>query len=391
MPKMTTTTVLGFAVAAFAAAAPADLITPSNCVASKVFKYSTYPLQTCTNLINNAGLSGPPYNELSTHGNSADNTWGCSAVSWDLSGEWVAFDLGANYDLTNAWIWNFNQAAGTYRGIKTFDIYVSTNMAGAYTRVGTSSFSLTQAGGGDEPAQNVAFSAQGVRRVQFRGIENFSLDGYNLLGLSEVKFGGTRAAAQSTERLFKPVAAADLQGHWSDLDGSKLIDGSGYFMSYYTGSGGYSWRIPDETMAADCRHNVTQGSDIWLSNTLISNAAVVFDLGTNVDLSAGLIWNYNQTGWTPRSIRSMNVSVSGVGTNGPFTPVTGSPFTLAQATGWQEEPAQRVSFSAANVRAVKFTVNSNWGDPDGVGLSEVRFAGRLHVPPKPNGTLVSIW
>jgi hypothetical protein len=361
------------AVAVFAAwdkRACAELIVPSNATASSALNSGGIILS-ASNLINNTGLSSPPYNQSSSHDANYWNMWLSPAAG--ASGEWVTFDLGANYDLTNAFVWNYNQPGGTAGGVQTFDIYVSTNIVGAYSRVGSTSFTLNQAGGGAEPCQTITFTASRVRRIKFLVQSSYGAYGP---GLSEVKFGGTLSANRSGDRMISPTAAAaSSQGH-SQMPAANLINGSGLLP--YT----------DRHLVADSTHGNTY-SDMWLSLNEVSTAWVVFDLGTNYTLSGAVIWNYNQAIALTRGVQTFDLYVSGVGTNGPFSLVAGSPFSLADGGGTTKEPSQSIPLAATKVRAVKLVVRSNYGLTD-VGLSEVRFAG-YPSPPPPSGTLIHIY
>ena len=118
-------------------------------------------------------------------------------------GEWVEFDLGGLYDLTNVNVWNFNERYPTYgmlpenvnhgRGVKDMNILV----AGADHVFGPfSNVTLNEAGDGAPIFDIVPLVAPGVQYVKFDILSNLNSDWVGTLpyepyvGLSEVMFHG---------------------------------------------------------------------------------------------------------------------------------------------------------------------------------------------------------
>jgi subtilisin-like proprotein convertase family protein len=103
----------------------------------------------------------------------------------------IEFDLGANYDLTGAHIWNFNGAGVVGRGVKDVQILVSSSTSGPFTPLTTTLFDR----GTDAPgleAQIVPLTgATNVRRVRFAIQSAWSGQANEYVGLSEVRFQGT--------------------------------------------------------------------------------------------------------------------------------------------------------------------------------------------------------
>jgi len=119
-------------------------------------------------------------------------------------------------------------------------------------------------------------------------------------------------------------------------------------------------------------------TSMWLSSTgLITNEWAEFDLGTELQLKAAAVWQYNQSqqhngdpfDFMTRGVKRMTIYTAG--NNKSYTEY-GS-FQMAKALGTAEEPAQILKLEADGVRYVKFAVNKNWGDGNMVGLSEVQF------------------
>ncbi len=213
-----------------------------------------------TNAINNSGLSGPPYDLASTH------TWGENNLTWQtntntVDGNWIAFDLGGSYNLTDAHVWNYRQGdlsnwAG--RSMKNIDVYVSsleTPVLPTYATVsGTtvtqgqtiSDANLLALGGGDdwtrvidnhtllrvsttgspEPVQSFGLAANNARWVLIRVDGGIGTGNYgdssssDRTGLFEVKFtAGTGTNPYDTwAGNFAPADLSD-QGGDNDNDG----------------------------------------------------------------------------------------------------------------------------------------------------------------------------
>ncbi|MBV5333131.1 discoidin domain-containing protein, partial [bacterium] len=103
---------------------------------------------------------------------------------------------------------------------------------------------------------------------------------------------------------------------------------------------------------------------------------VEFDLGAAYDVENALVWQLAQANLTARGVQTFTISVAG--TNQVFSTYA-TDKRLNIATGALQEPVQVVPLTARDVRYVRFTVQSNFGDQY-VGLSEVRFEGVLSGP-----------
>ncbi len=124
----------------------------------------------------------------------------------------MEFDLGANYDLTAAHIWNFNAAGFTGRGVKDVKILVSSSTSGVFTYLTDKVF--TQAtGAADLPAQVVPLiGATNVRRVRFEILTAWSGQLNEYVGLSEVRFQGSAPAITVAGTNLGPIPDSDPGG-----------------------------------------------------------------------------------------------------------------------------------------------------------------------------------
>lgn len=155
------------------AALPANTVTPVSAVAS-----SSHFTVSADNLINNSGLNGD------LHGGNWSDMWikeGTYPV--DTTAQ-LTFDLGQQYNLGSALVWQYNSDIDYNRGLKDFYIQVS-NDGVNFTTVGDLR-TLTRSNGGDIAAQVVDFSAS-ARYVRFDILTNYDQQ-WPWVGLSEVKF-----------------------------------------------------------------------------------------------------------------------------------------------------------------------------------------------------------
>ncbi len=118
-------------------------------------------------------------------------------------------------------------------------------------------------------------------------------------------------------------------------------------------------------------------SNMWIADRDDIHPTLTFDLGGVYDLTAADIWQYNVPGVFGRGVQNFTIAVSSDDVN--FTQVASA--TLTESSGGNI-PAQVVPFSGTG-RYVRFSVQSNYGDPQFAGLSEVKFEGTLAVTADP--------
>ncbi len=114
-----------------------------------------------------------------------------------------------------------------------------------------------------------------------------------------------------------------------------------------------------------------QGGTMWSSEQQkpIDQQWVSFDLGAARGISAVLVWNYNESGWTARGMKQCTIAVSNDGKDWRPAGV----FTLKEGSGGASEPAQSLVLTAGTRgRHVRISAVNSYGQ-DAVGLSEVRF------------------
>ena len=125
----------------------------------------------------------------------------------DGIGEWIAFELGAAYDLTGFHLWNYNETWGddsqieAERGIQVATVEYSTDNAANWTLLGNMTF-LQAPGSSDYTGDDYAFAGTllGVTDVRFTVVSNFQ-SSPDRSGISEVRFIGTPVPEPATMAL----------------------------------------------------------------------------------------------------------------------------------------------------------------------------------------------
>lgn len=182
-----------------AVSAQADVITPVSVTPSSEFAAAI-------NLINGSGLDGVGPVEDQLHNNDENSMWQSFSFVSSI-GESVTFELDANYDLSDAIIWQYNGLNGfglpePDRELDEIELAVSPDLVSGFTSIGTFNLAAAQdqtAGGFNEPAQEFALAgASNVRRVMLtiNSVQGGMDDG--TAGLSEVRFRGTLVPEPAT-------------------------------------------------------------------------------------------------------------------------------------------------------------------------------------------------
>ena len=155
------------------------------------------------NLTNNS-LMSVPYDVTATHApnNDAFGMWHAKAWSVDPNPT-VTFNLGGAFDLEGMHIWNGNQAlnaAHIQRGVKDFQLLISTDGGGNFTLLGTYSLTVSPLPAQAISAQNFDLRGRnGVTHVRIRVLSNHHPSNDDYSSLSEVMF--TAASAPETFKL----------------------------------------------------------------------------------------------------------------------------------------------------------------------------------------------
>jgi len=338
-----------------AASAADAIITPVSATASSNYGSTPY-LYGPQWLIDGSGLTGTGRAATHTNLNQTNLFWH-SNTSISVPAQWLEFDLGDTYNVSNALIWQLAQSGLTSRGVQTFTMSVAGEDR-IFTTVSTTNLNIAT-GSANEPVQIRPLVANEVRYVKFAINSNWGASG--IVGLSEVRFEG---ALVIPVPLIVPVSVKASTYYSSGYAPKWMIDGSGL-------SG---------TSRRATHTNLNQTNLFWHSDgSAVSSQWVEFDLGAPYEVTNALIWQLTQSSndHTNRGVREFTIKVADPDRN--FSTFSTNN-TLNIVTGLANEPVQVVPLTAKNIRHVRFEIQSNFGGQY-VGLSEVRFDGLPWTPP----------
>jgi len=141
--------------------------------------------------LSSGGTSGDILTE--THNNAATDSVSHFLSNGPVANEVLTFDLGATFDVTEIYLWQYNRTQFN-RGIINFDIAFSTDGGSSFTSpVAASSLGITDfvigTIGGVASVQQRSFNSvqSGVTAIQFSNIQTGGST--SIIGLPEVRFG----------------------------------------------------------------------------------------------------------------------------------------------------------------------------------------------------------
>ncbi len=310
-------------------------------------------------MINGSGMTGEGRSGTHTNANERYLFWHSNGTT--VSDQWAEFDLGREYYVAYALIWQLAQDNVSLldRGVKDFTI----RLAGedhVFTDFSSETMTMAVLGEANVPAQIFAVGELGVRYVRFEIDSNY---GDQYVGLSEVRFEvSAPPPIDGVFTLAPQVATAS----------TFYSDGTGYGPQFMVDGSGMTG---NNRSATHTHLNATKL--FWHSDgTTVSNQWVEFDLGNIYTITNALIWQLAQSNLTARGVQDFDIDVAG--TNHVFTSYsTGK--TLNRATVDPDQFCQIIPLYTQDVRYIRFDINSNFGDTY-VGLSEVRFEVILPEP-----------
>ena len=415
-------------VLGIAGAASAALITPTGVVATTLGG-GYEPINT----INGSGLTGTGASATHGNGSGSGTMWLSNQTMSHGVGQIITFDLGGLYNLSAAYIWQYNQWPGNdalHRGIQQYDIFVA-GADGIFPGAPLIADATLTLGnpGGSISAQVQALTATGVQFVRFRVDSTFPQATGDVAGLSEVRFESAAASASDIpepatlallglavtglggyirrRRTAQPArnshtntrrstTRAHVQLVWIGIMVLAVAGGVqaglvlpvGATASSVDGIGG--WNPGNQylpTYVADRSglsgsplgnpsntHAGGSGStSMWLPAGDVGQW-ISFDLGAGTgsgyNLNAAYVWNYNQDGATGRGIRRYDIYTAGPGGVFGASPVVTNASLTQGGTNSQTQ-----ALTASGVEYVKFVVLEGWGQNNRAGLSEVTFEG----------------
>jgi len=173
------------ALAVFTSTLHAAIIITPTAATSSLGNLSNRPIEDAIDGsgLSSGGLSGDILSETHVIGSANDGPYFLGA-----KGSVLTFDLGNSYTVGAVHIWNYERASETDRGIKSFDMYFSTDGVnfGATPTVSITGVTQGDAVGGI-PVQSFSFAEQsGYRYIRLDNIVNWGDASYT--GLSEIRF-----------------------------------------------------------------------------------------------------------------------------------------------------------------------------------------------------------
>lgn len=198
----------------------------------------------------------------------------------------------------------------------------------------------------------------------------------------------TLATAPQAFAEFLIPTGVSVSGWWNPTQGGRdnVINGSGLSEESALGT-------HDNNNIAETMWFAGVGEGVGGGPPVVADQFLIFDLGASYDLSKAYIWQMNQGHpaagglWKLRGTENLEILVSSDEdpTTATFTSVTNA--TLQVASGFAGEPAQEVAVVASNVRLVMFDIQTalSGAANEYVGLSEVRFEGRVSSPDDEDG------
>ncbi|OHB42063.1 MAG: hypothetical protein A2Y13_13035 [Planctomycetes bacterium GWC2_45_44] len=319
-----------------------------------------------SHVMDNSGVSGDTHSAADTH----------DAIYTDMSltanvapVHWVEYDLGRNYNISEMWIWNYNE----YTPLGMKEVYIQYKPdGGAYGGIYDGQIPQADGSATNTVDKIIDFSGVTARYVKIWTYafpeHNWSGGVYNCAGLSEVRFYPVSGTPEGTVVQAKRIPVASCT-----------------YSSQSTGDG-YLWNhtFDNAGMSDDTTHGVngTHGSvatTMGLSDNVGGGSHwVEYDLGQNYNISEMWIWNFNVTSATFLGMKHVYIECkpNGGSYGGVYDGI------ISQADGSAAHPVDKIiDFSGVTARYVKIWTYAfpehNWsgGVYNCAGLSEVRFIG----------------
>jgi hypothetical protein len=194
---------------------------------------------------------------------------------------------------------------------------------------------------------------------------------------------GWSSLVQAGMFVIQPIAAtADTNNGTGFYMSTQAINGTGFDSAYAaeieTGDPvpGY-WPIP----------NSDQQETMWMS-TGATSGWIAFDLGTKYAVSALHVWNYNLGAWPVyfnRGVKDVMVQYK----NALDVWVNAESMQFTKATSGDYRGDNYALTSPINAQYIRFSISTNWGYENTVGIQEVRFVGDNIPEPATMGLLLS--
>ena len=285
----------------------------------------------------------------------------------------LTFDVGKAYMIGSMRIWNYNEEKGwNRRSVKEMDVLASED-GKEYAKVGT--FTLAKAPGeGDYAGQLVPLPKE-VKARYFR-FDVKSDYGGDVPGLSEVRFNtfGAGQPMGEPETAYVPVVGPKARtGVLVAPVGVEASSEQGSSPSHLIDDLGLD-ETPDGVLIHTNRKYTDAGTTMW--NAGFPNgkpdysATLLFDLGKSLTVDGLHVWNYNEPGYTGRSVKEVEILTSDDKQNFKSLGV----YPLEKGPGEKNYVGEVIGLKEpVKARYFRFAIKSNHQGNEVPGLSKVRF------------------
>lgn len=340
-------------------------------------------------LVNNSGMSGlwsgnhlhAAFDSSTSKGRSyiTENMYS-SSTPVD-----IVFDAGSVQMLGKMFIWNYNDISALDCGIKSVDVFYSTNGV-TWSRLDRYVLAKCTAADNNKYGGNISTNINGTnmpidfggipaRYIKLKPLTNW---GGNKFGLSEVRVFRHKESPGVNDLIYSDAFAPQ-----SDLSSISLADNA-------VNNSGMS-TVQNNSNAT----HSNSAEDMWLCLDSADNSVLIIDLDGNYPVSSVTLWNYNAAGATSYGIRTFDIYYSvnspyetkqnqgsgqadslnwnGSEKNTDWSKIGGT-YTLSIGTG-KNGLSSSITINFENVHAqfIKIVPKTNWGGTSsGFGLSEVR-------------------
>ncbi|MBI1368725.1 MAG: hypothetical protein GC162_08755 [Planctomycetes bacterium] len=325
-----------------ASAVRADLITPVGVAGSSFYGYGQHPL----NIINDASVTSAS-TSLAVgsnfwHAGVGYNSGGAAPV---VANQSLIFTLPGVFDLTQADIWQMNQSGLFGRGIKNFNLLVSSDGVN-YTTI-VSNGTLAQATGA-VTAQTETIAATGVRFVKLQPLNTWNGTANDYVGLNEFRVEGTQVSAGPLRTVAAASTSAGLPEQPSSID---LLQGK-------VGTSSLGFQAGNTAMLTDgigsnsLSHRVigtdTSATTVW--HITYDATSLGLNVGDTMKLNKINVFGYNTDG---RRILDFDVEYTLDGSNWQYLFIGAATGNISAVTLASLAKAD-LSYMAQGVRGLRF-------------------------------------
>gem|GEM_PF-2796854 len=314
---------------------------------------------------------------------------GSGKLAPQVAGSYLIFHFTQPVDLSDILVWQSNRKAFDQlkshlgRQVATFNLAVSSTTAGDdFSQVNAQPLKLLQVPGtGKIACETFALTAEKVQRVKLEILSSHSGRKSDYLGLSEIRFVGTKR--------WDELLAGDL----GDLLVADQVTASSHFPKFGPDNLFDVPEVAPTTLVEPSRW----GKGMWIAGVAEADAAtgsgklpakvlgsaLDFHFNVPVDLSRILIWQGNRlkrdegNSHLRRQVATFDLWVSSEDAGEDFSKLNKHPLRLAKVPGTGRIAAEIFQLVAPKARRVRLSILAAHSGraKEFLGLSEIRFVG----------------